>query len=144
MCIHILFRSIYTASPSVLSPMTLSLCPHLIILIIASSSFLTPCDYGGRVAAVPCLVPHVKSTPPPPLSSGLVKSPCMRKSWNDLFIGNVCVCVSLAPTGPPQNLQVFNATTTTLSVKWDHAPGPVQNYKLTYQPVAGGKTLSVS
>ncbi|XP_067097113.1 collagen alpha-1(XII) chain [Osmerus mordax] len=47
-----------------------------------------------------------------------------------------------SPTGPPQNLQVFNATTTTLSVKWDHAPGPVQNYKLTYQPVAGGKTHS--
>ncbi|ROL43009.1 Collagen alpha-1(XII) chain [Anabarilius grahami] len=47
------------------------------------------------------------------------------------------------PTGPPQNLQVFNATTTTLTVKWDHAPGPVQNYKITYQPVAGGKLLSV-
>uniref|UniRef100_A0A673FNU6 Collagen alpha-1(XII) chain-like n=1 Tax=Sinocyclocheilus rhinocerous TaxID=307959 RepID=A0A673FNU6_9TELE len=47
------------------------------------------------------------------------------------------------PTGPPQNLQVFNATTTTLTVKWDHAPGPVQNYKITYQPLAGGKLLSV-
>uniref|UniRef100_A0A671SI91 Collagen alpha-1(XII) chain n=1 Tax=Sinocyclocheilus anshuiensis TaxID=1608454 RepID=A0A671SI91_9TELE len=47
------------------------------------------------------------------------------------------------PTGPPQNLQVFNATTTTLTVKWDHAPGPVQNYKITYQPIAGGKPLSV-
>uniref|UniRef100_A0A672SCB3 Collagen type XII alpha 1 chain n=1 Tax=Sinocyclocheilus grahami TaxID=75366 RepID=A0A672SCB3_SINGR len=47
------------------------------------------------------------------------------------------------PTGPPQNLQVFNATTTTLTVKWDHAPGPIQNYKITYQPIAGGKPLSV-
>ncbi|KAK1796221.1 hypothetical protein P4O66_009300, partial [Electrophorus voltai] len=47
-----------------------------------------------------------------------------------------------SPTGPPQNLQVFNATTTTLTVKWDHAPGPVQNYKINFQPVAGGKTLS--
>uniref|UniRef100_A0A673I296 Collagen alpha-1(XII) chain n=1 Tax=Sinocyclocheilus rhinocerous TaxID=307959 RepID=A0A673I296_9TELE len=46
------------------------------------------------------------------------------------------------PTGPPQNLQVFNATITTLTVKWDHAPGPVQNYKITYQPIAGGKPLS--
>ncbi|XP_057208625.1 collagen alpha-1(XII) chain isoform X2 [Triplophysa rosa] len=46
-------------------------------------------------------------------------------------------------TGPPQNLQVFNATTTTLTVKWDHAPGPVQNYKVTFQPTAGGKPLSV-
>lgn len=49
-----------------------------------------------------------------------------------------------APNAPPQNLQVFNATTTSLTVKWDHAPGPVQNYKINYQPVAGGKTLSVS
>ncbi|KAM9435215.1 collagen alpha-1(XII) chain isoform 2-T2 [Clarias gariepinus] len=47
-----------------------------------------------------------------------------------------------SPNGPPQNLQVFNATTTSLTVKWDHAPGPVQNYKIDYQPVAGGKTLS--
>uniref|UniRef100_A0A8C7QMH6 Collagen type XII alpha 1 chain n=1 Tax=Oncorhynchus mykiss TaxID=8022 RepID=A0A8C7QMH6_ONCMY len=47
-----------------------------------------------------------------------------------------------APTGPPQNLQVFNATTVTLTVKWDHAPGPVQNYKISFQPVAGGKALS--
>ncbi|XP_051951417.1 collagen alpha-1(XII) chain-like isoform X2 [Xyrauchen texanus] len=51
--------------------------------------------------------------------------------------------ISSVPTGPPQNLQVFNATTTTLTVKWDHASGPVQNYKVTYQPVAGGKPLSV-
>ncbi|KAJ8288713.1 hypothetical protein COCON_G00013720 [Conger conger] len=43
---------------------------------------------------------------------------------------------------PPQNLQVYNATTTTLTVKWDHAPGPVQNYRITYEPMAGGKTLS--
>uniref|UniRef100_A0A8C8LPY4 Collagen alpha-1(XII) chain n=1 Tax=Oncorhynchus tshawytscha TaxID=74940 RepID=A0A8C8LPY4_ONCTS len=47
-----------------------------------------------------------------------------------------------SPTGPPQNLQVFNATTTTLNVKWDHAPGRVQNYKITYIPIAGGKTQS--
>uniref|UniRef100_A0A8C7KG58 Collagen type XII alpha 1 chain n=1 Tax=Oncorhynchus kisutch TaxID=8019 RepID=A0A8C7KG58_ONCKI len=40
------------------------------------------------------------------------------------------------------NLQVFNATTVTLTVKWDHAPGPVQNYKISFQPVAGGKALS--
>ncbi|KAM4632936.1 collagen alpha-1(XII) chain isoform 4-T5 [Polymixia lowei] len=47
-----------------------------------------------------------------------------------------------SPAGPPQNLMVFNATTTTLTVKWDHAPGPVQNYKISFQPMAGGKTHS--
>ncbi|XP_056150871.1 collagen alpha-1(XII) chain isoform X2 [Lampris incognitus] len=46
------------------------------------------------------------------------------------------------PIGPPQNLMVFNATTTTLTVKWDHAPGPVQNYKINFQPTEGGKALS--
>uniref|UniRef100_A0A4W5QH74 Collagen, type XII, alpha 1b n=1 Tax=Hucho hucho TaxID=62062 RepID=A0A4W5QH74_9TELE len=49
-----------------------------------------------------------------------------------------------APTGPPQNLQVFNATTVTLTVKWDHAPGPVQNYKISFQPVAGGPELKTT
>ncbi|XP_038823365.1 collagen alpha-1(XII) chain-like [Salvelinus namaycush] len=52
------------------------------------------------------------------------------------------VIITPAPTGPPQNLQVFNATTTTLTVKWDHAPGRVQTYKITYVPTAGGKTQS--
>uniref|UniRef100_A0AAY5ETZ1 Collagen alpha-1(XII) chain n=1 Tax=Electrophorus electricus TaxID=8005 RepID=A0AAY5ETZ1_ELEEL len=55
------------------------------------------------------------------------------------------LCLLPAPTGPPQNLQVFNATTTTLTVKWDHAPGPVQNYKINFQPVAelNSKTITV-
>ncbi|KAI4875292.1 hypothetical protein NFI96_022562 [Prochilodus magdalenae] len=46
------------------------------------------------------------------------------------------------PTGRPQNLQVYNATTTSLTVKWDHAPGRVQNYRITYMPVAGGRSQS--
>ncbi|KAM4521925.1 collagen alpha-1(XII) chain isoform 2-T2 [Odontesthes bonariensis] len=44
---------------------------------------------------------------------------------------------------PPRNLRVFNATTSSLAVKWDHAPGPVKNYKITYRPTAGGEPLSV-
>ncbi|XP_040920044.1 collagen alpha-1(XII) chain isoform X3 [Toxotes jaculatrix] len=46
------------------------------------------------------------------------------------------------PPQPPRNLRVFNATTSTLTVKWDPAPGTVQNYKITYKPVAGGEPLS--
>ncbi|XP_070400788.1 collagen alpha-1(XII) chain isoform X2 [Nothobranchius furzeri] len=47
------------------------------------------------------------------------------------------------PSEPPRNLRVFNATTSTLSVRWDAAPGPVKNYKITYKPLAGGEPLSV-
>ncbi|XP_059375411.1 collagen alpha-1(XII) chain-like isoform X2 [Carassius carassius] len=50
--------------------------------------------------------------------------------------------ITPAPSGPPQNLQVFNATTTSLTAKWDHAPGKVQNYRITYIPVAGGRSQS--
>ncbi|XP_055362274.1 collagen alpha-1(XII) chain isoform X3 [Betta splendens] len=46
------------------------------------------------------------------------------------------------PSGPPRNLKVFNATTSTLTVNWDPAPGTVQNYRITYGPVAGGARLS--
>uniref|UniRef100_A0A8C2I8G6 Collagen, type XII, alpha 1a n=1 Tax=Cyprinus carpio TaxID=7962 RepID=A0A8C2I8G6_CYPCA len=35
---------------------------------------------------------------------------------------------------------VFNATTTSLTAKWDHAPGRVQNYRITYVPIAGGRS----
>uniref|UniRef100_A0A673FNS6 Collagen alpha-1(XII) chain n=1 Tax=Sinocyclocheilus rhinocerous TaxID=307959 RepID=A0A673FNS6_9TELE len=50
--------------------------------------------------------------------------------------------ITPAPSGPPQNLQVFNATTSSLTTKWDHAPGKVQNYRITYVPVAGGRSQS--
>uniref|UniRef100_A0A8C1L442 Collagen alpha-1(XII) chain n=1 Tax=Cyprinus carpio TaxID=7962 RepID=A0A8C1L442_CYPCA len=43
---------------------------------------------------------------------------------------------------PSANLQVFNATTTSLTTKWDHAPGKVQNYRITYVPIAGGRSQS--
>uniref|UniRef100_A0A672FR01 Collagen, type XII, alpha 1b n=1 Tax=Salarias fasciatus TaxID=181472 RepID=A0A672FR01_SALFA len=45
------------------------------------------------------------------------------------------------PPQPPRNLRVFNATTSSLAVKWDHAPGPVQSYRVTYSPTAGGEPL---
>ncbi|XP_026185345.1 collagen alpha-1(XII) chain isoform X2 [Mastacembelus armatus] len=45
-------------------------------------------------------------------------------------------------SGPPRNLRVFNATTSTLQVKWDPAVGPVQNYEVIYKPVAGGEPVS--
>ncbi|XP_047243771.1 collagen alpha-1(XII) chain isoform X2 [Girardinichthys multiradiatus] len=44
---------------------------------------------------------------------------------------------------PPRNLRVFNATVSTLTVKWDAASGPVKNYKITYKPIAGGEPLSL-
>uniref|UniRef100_A0A671NAX1 Collagen, type XII, alpha 1a n=1 Tax=Sinocyclocheilus anshuiensis TaxID=1608454 RepID=A0A671NAX1_9TELE len=50
--------------------------------------------------------------------------------------------ITPAPSGPPQNLQVFNATTSSLTTKWDHAPGKVQNYRIAYVPVAGGRSQS--
>ncbi|XP_056260514.1 collagen alpha-1(XII) chain isoform X3 [Seriola aureovittata] len=47
------------------------------------------------------------------------------------------------PPPPPKNLRVFNATIYTLTAKWDAAPGPVQNYKITYSPTAGGEPISM-
>uniref|UniRef100_A0A3Q1FWL3 Collagen alpha-1(XII) chain n=1 Tax=Acanthochromis polyacanthus TaxID=80966 RepID=A0A3Q1FWL3_9TELE len=46
---------------------------------------------------------------------------------------------------PPRNLRVINATTTTLTAKWEHAPGrgTVQNYRITYRPAAGGEPTQV-
>uniref|UniRef100_A0A3Q3JGG7 Collagen alpha-1(XII) chain n=1 Tax=Monopterus albus TaxID=43700 RepID=A0A3Q3JGG7_MONAL len=46
------------------------------------------------------------------------------------------------PSGPPRNLRIFNATASTLHVKWDHAPGPVQSYNIIYKPVDGGEPLT--
>ncbi|KTG44213.1 hypothetical protein cypCar_00020928 [Cyprinus carpio] len=51
--------------------------------------------------------------------------------------------ITPAPSGPPQNLQVFNATTTSLTTKWDHAPGKVQNYRITYTQIGGKKNTVI-
>ncbi|KAM8953803.1 collagen alpha-1(XII) chain [Pelodytes ibericus] len=42
-----------------------------------------------------------------------------------------------SPRNGPRNLQVFNATSSSLTVRWDHASGRVQRYRIFYQPVAG-------
>ncbi|XP_028812322.1 collagen alpha-1(XII) chain isoform X2 [Denticeps clupeoides] len=47
-----------------------------------------------------------------------------------------------APSGPPTMLVVSNETTTSMTLTWNHAPGRVQNYKITYVPVSGGNVLS--
>ncbi|XP_075454120.1 collagen alpha-1(XII) chain isoform X2 [Ascaphus truei] len=42
-----------------------------------------------------------------------------------------------APKSGPRNLQVYNATSNSLTVRWDPASGRVQRYRITYQPLVG-------
>ncbi|XP_009571425.1 PREDICTED: collagen alpha-1(XII) chain-like, partial [Fulmarus glacialis] len=42
-----------------------------------------------------------------------------------------------APKSGPRNLQVYNATSHSLTVKWDPASGRVQRYRIVYQPISG-------
>uniref|UniRef100_A0A668A865 Collagen alpha-1(XII) chain n=1 Tax=Myripristis murdjan TaxID=586833 RepID=A0A668A865_9TELE len=46
------------------------------------------------------------------------------------------------PFPSPTNLLVFNETITTLNARWEPAPGRVQNYRITYVPTAGGRSLT--
>uniref|UniRef100_A0A3Q4H4L4 Collagen alpha-1(XII) chain n=1 Tax=Neolamprologus brichardi TaxID=32507 RepID=A0A3Q4H4L4_NEOBR len=41
------------------------------------------------------------------------------------------------PRSAPRNLRVYDPTTTTLSVNWDHADGPVMEYRITYAQITG-------
>lgn len=34
-------------------------------------------------------------------------------------------------------MRVFDATTSSLTIGWDHAEGPVQQYKISYAPMTG-------
>lgn len=43
----------------------------------------------------------------------------------------------LVPRSGPRNLRVFGETTNSLSVAWDHADGPVQQYRIIYSPTVG-------
>lgn len=41
------------------------------------------------------------------------------------------------PRSGPRNLRVYDPTTSTLTVNWDHADGPVVQYRITYAPTTG-------
>ncbi|XP_053142880.1 collagen alpha-1(XII) chain isoform X4 [Hemicordylus capensis] len=41
------------------------------------------------------------------------------------------------PRSGPRNIRVFDPTTNSLSVQWDHADGPVQQYRIIYSPTVG-------
>ncbi|KAM3870859.1 collagen alpha-1(XII) chain-like [Diretmus argenteus] len=41
------------------------------------------------------------------------------------------------PRSGPRNLRVYDPTTSTLSVTWEHADGPVVQYRITYAPTTG-------
>ncbi|CAL8395099.1 unnamed protein product [Gadus morhua 'NCC'] len=41
------------------------------------------------------------------------------------------------PRAGPRNMRVFDATTNTLTIAWDHAEGPVSQYKISYAPLTG-------
>nr|XP_020464293.1 collagen alpha-1(XII) chain-like [Monopterus albus] len=41
------------------------------------------------------------------------------------------------PRSGPRNMRVYDPTTTTLSVSWDPADGPVMQYRITYEPTTG-------
>lgn len=41
------------------------------------------------------------------------------------------------PRAAPRNMRVFDATTNSLTIGWDHAEGPVRQYKISYAPMTG-------
>lgn len=41
------------------------------------------------------------------------------------------------PRAGPRNMRVFDATTSTLTIGWDHAEGPVRQYRISYAPMTG-------
>lgn len=47
-----------------------------------------------------------------------------------------CVLAAV-PRAGPRNMRVFDATTSTLTIGWDHAEGPVRQYRIAYAPMTG-------
>lgn len=45
------------------------------------------------------------------------------------------IFVPVSPFKSPRNLQTSEPTKTSFRVSWDHAPGDVKGYKVTFHPV---------
>lgn len=43
--------------------------------------------------------------------------------------------LSAVPRAGPRNMRVFDPTTSSLIISWDHAEGPVRQYKISYSPM---------
>lgn len=66
------------------------------------------------------------------------KSSCSSETcWCDRPSLYFLYFLSLVPRSGPRNLRVFDETTNSLSVQWDHADGPVQQYRIIYSPTVG-------
>lgn len=63
----------------------------------------------------------------------------MRVTLNQRYHApyNLLYFHSLVPRNGPRNVRVFDETTNSLSVQWDHADGPVQQYRIIYSPTVG-------
>lgn len=49
----------------------------------------------------------------------------------------ISVPLIAVPRSGPRNLRVYDPTTSTLSVTWEHAEGPVLQYRIGYAPTTG-------
>lgn len=47
------------------------------------------------------------------------------------------------PRAGPRNMRVFDPTTSSLTLSWDHAEGPVRQYKISYSPTGGDASSRV-
>uniref|UniRef100_A0A673B6R8 Collagen alpha-1(XII) chain n=1 Tax=Sphaeramia orbicularis TaxID=375764 RepID=A0A673B6R8_9TELE len=50
---------------------------------------------------------------------------------------SLILTVPSVPRSGPRNLRVYDPTTSTLSVTWEHADGPVMQYRITYAQTTG-------
>lgn len=51
--------------------------------------------------------------------------------------------VSAVPRAGPRNMRVFDPTTSSLTISWEHAEGPVRQYKISYSPLTGAPNSRV-
>lgn len=58
-------------------------------------------------------------------------------NWKNHTSYSLPYFISLVPRSGPRNVRVFDETTNSLSVQWDHADGPVQQYRIIYSPTVG-------
>lgn len=58
-------------------------------------------------------------------------------TWVNRHEKQALAFLSSVVRGLARNIQVYNPTPNSLDVRWDPAPGPVQQYRIVYSPVAG-------
>lgn len=66
-----------------------------------------------------------------------VENSSRTRTYVSSLVNLILIILDLVERGTPRNIQVYNPTPNSMNVRWEPAPGPVQQYRINYSSLSG-------